>query len=32
VRRGLVAKMIKMVVEKGGVGQEVLDGLAAVET
>ena len=32
VRRGIVAKMIKMVVEKGGVGQEVLDGLAAVET
>jgi exosome complex component RRP42 len=32
VRRGVVAKMIKMVVEKGGVGQEVLDGLAAVET
>ena len=32
LRRGLVAKMIKMVVEKGGVGQEVLDGLAAVET
>lgn len=32
VRRGVVAKMIKMVVEKGGVGQEVLDGLAAVKT
>ena len=32
VGRVLVAKMMKMVVEKGGVGQEVLDGLAAVET
>ena len=32
VRRGLVSRMIKMVVEKDGVGQEVLDGLAAVET
>ncbi len=32
IKRGVVAKMIKMVVEKGGVGQEVLDGLAAVET
>ena len=29
VKRGFVARMIKMVVEKGGVGQEVLDGLAA---
>ena len=32
VKRGVVTKMIKMVVEEGGVGQEVLDGLAAVET
>ena len=32
VRRGVVTKMIKMVVESGGVGQEVLDGLAGVET
>lgn len=32
VRRGVVAKMIKMVVEKGGVGEEVLDGLAGVDT
>ena len=31
VRRGVVAKMIKIVVEKGGVGEEVLDGLAGVE-
>ena len=32
VRRALVAKMIKTVVEKGGVGHEVMDGLADVET
>jgi len=32
IKRGLVAKVIKMVIEAGGVGQEVLDGLAAVET
>lgn len=32
VRRGLVARMIKIVVEKGGVGEEVLEGLAGVET
>ena len=32
VKRALVAKMIKMVVENGGVGLEVLDGLAGVET
>ena len=31
VRRRVIAKMIKMVVEKDGVGQEVLDGLAGVE-
>ena len=28
----VVRGMIKMVVESGGVGREVLDGLAAVET
>jgi len=32
VRRALVSRMIKMVVEKGGVGEEVLEGLAGVET
>ena len=31
VKRGLVAKMIKAVVEQGGVGQEVMDGLQGVE-
>lgn len=31
VKRGLVAKMIKMVVEQGGVGEDVLAGLAGVE-
>ena len=32
MRRALIAKTIRMIVEKGGVGQDVLDGLAAVET
>lgn len=32
VRRAVMAKMIKMVVERGGVGEEVLEGLAGVET
>ncbi|KAK5164852.1 Exosome complex component rrp42 [Saxophila tyrrhenica] len=32
VKRAMIAKMIKMVTEKGGVGQEVLEGLAGVET
>lgn len=32
VRKAIVSKMIKMVLEKGGVGQEVLDGLTGVET
>ncbi|KAK4547487.1 hypothetical protein LTR36_001144 [Oleoguttula mirabilis] len=32
VPRALVAKMIKMVVERGGVGEEVMEGLANVET
>ncbi|KAK5019600.1 ribosomal protein S5 domain 2-type protein [Cryomyces antarcticus] len=32
MRRGLIGKMIKTVVEKGGVAEEVLDGLAAVES
>ncbi|KAK3720416.1 Exosome complex component rrp42 [Vermiconidia calcicola] len=32
VKRTMIAKMIKMVVEKGGVGQEVLGALANVES
>lgn len=32
VSRTLLSRMIKAVVEKGGVGQEVLDGLDAVES
>lgn len=32
LRRTMVAAMIKMVVEKGGVGHEVMDGLAGIET
>lgn len=32
VKRSIVSEMIKMVVEKGGVGREVMDALAAVET
>ena len=32
IGRSTIAKMIKMIVEQGGVGQEVLDGLADVET
>jgi exosome complex component RRP42 len=32
VRRAVISRMIKMVTETGGVGQEVLDGLAGVET
>lgn len=32
MKRSIVTRMIKMVVEKGGVGQEVLDGLARVES
>ncbi|KAL2872805.1 exosome non-catalytic core subunit RRP42 [Aspergillus lucknowensis] len=31
VKRATIAKMIKMVLEKGGVGEEVLDGLEGVE-
>ena len=31
VGRGLVAKMVQMVVERGGVGEEVLKGLDGVE-
>lgn len=31
VRRGLVAEMIKMVVGKGGVGREVMEGLGGVK-
>lgn len=32
IKRAVIAKMIKTVVDDGGVGQEVLDGLAAVGT
>lgn len=32
VSRMLLSQMIKAVVEQGGVGQEVMDGLNAVET
>ena len=32
VKRAVVSRMIKMVLGKGGVAQEVLDGLAGVET
>lgn len=32
VKRGLIGKMIKMVLEKGGVAEEVLDGLEAVDS
>lgn len=32
VKRTIVSRMIKMVLERGGVGQEVLEGLAGVET
>lgn len=32
VSRGLVAQMIQAVVKKGGVGQEVMDGLRGVES
>jgi exosome complex component RRP42 len=32
IKRGLVARVIKMVLKKGGVGEEVLEGLAGVET
>lgn len=32
VKRSVVARMVKAVVEKGGVGGEVMDGLAGVET
>lgn len=32
VKRALIGRMVKMVVERGGVGQEVMDGLRAVET
>lgn len=32
VRRGVVAEAVKMIVAKGGVGEEVLGGLEGVET
>ncbi|KAL2825159.1 ribosomal protein S5 domain 2-type protein [Aspergillus cavernicola] len=31
VKRATIARMVKMVLEKGGVGEEVLDGLEGVE-
>lgn len=31
VKRSLIAKMVKMVLEKGGVGEEVMEGLEGVE-
>ncbi|KAL4952016.1 ribosomal protein S5 domain 2-type protein [Aspergillus filifer] len=32
VKRATIARMVKMVLEKGGVGEEVLEGLEGVET
>ncbi|KAL4938682.1 hypothetical protein BDV06DRAFT_231596 [Aspergillus oleicola] len=32
VKRGTIARMVKMVIERGGVGEEVLEGLEGVET
>lgn len=32
MRRALVSRMVKMVVGKGGVGEEVMEGLMGVET
>lgn len=32
MKRGLLSKIMKMVVERGGVGEEVLEGLAGVES
>jgi exosome complex component RRP42 len=32
MKRAIVSKMIKLAVEQGGVGQEVMDGLANVES
>lgn len=31
VKRAVMAKMVKMVLEKGGVGEDVLEGLDAVD-
>lgn len=31
VQRGIIAKMIKMVMERGGVAEQVLDGLEGVD-
>lgn len=31
VKRSLISRMVKMVLEKGGVGEEVMDGLEGVE-
>jgi len=32
IKRGLIARVVKAVIGKGGVGEEVLEGLAGVET
>lgn len=32
IKRALVGRMVKMVVEKNGVGEEVMEGLQGVET
>lgn len=31
VKRGVIARIVKMVLKKGGVGEEVLEGLEGVE-
>lgn len=31
VKRSLISRMVKMVLEKGGVGDEVMEGLESVE-
>lgn len=31
MKRGLVSRVVKMVCERGGVGQEVLDGLEGLD-
>lgn len=31
IKRGVIARIVKMVLKKGGVGEEVLEGLEGVE-
>lgn len=31
MKRSLISRMVKMVLEKGGVGDEVMEGLESVE-